>query len=261
MALVEISPEFYSQYNQRLKEFEKIFQYPLGTNTFFIDHGADYFAFFKRLGTPYVFVEEENNKILAIAVIILRYIDRSGSGSLQPIWYICDLKVHPEYRGHYFLQQVLEKAYALYSRLSVSVYGISMNTASRSNRLLSLATRMPLLNLKFSEILNFYFIEMNVFKTVFPDWKDLQVCSLKGIKDLVLNTSKKPMDFYHLSRRAESLDFSIKNIESGKIMFCVPTQDIFVSKLDEAGIKEFSTASVISNLNDIKWSFIESKDI
>ncbi|NCQ51841.1 GNAT family N-acetyltransferase [archaeon] len=87
------------KYSYELKEFEKQFVYPLGNDTFHIEHGqnSDYFSFFEKLGKPNIMVLEKNNKIIGVCSAVLREINN------KKYWYLCDFKIEKEHRGKNYI--------------------------------------------------------------------------------------------------------------------------------------------------------------
>ncbi len=62
-------------YQARVCALEKKADYPLGPNERFkIDHGLDYFAFFKRLGLMHYFVAQDEERVVGVAAGVLRTI-------------------------------------------------------------------------------------------------------------------------------------------------------------------------------------------
>lgn len=147
--LDHISPEM----QQKLKEFERSFDYPLGDGKrFHILHGkgdGDYFGFVKSLGTPkfYVAINKEEREITrqikvdgllverkvilkageiaGVVCGILREMDQPGDKPLKA-WYICDLKVKDEYRGDHIPIRLFQKGFWRYFQCSRG-YAICMN--------------------------------------------------------------------------------------------------------------------------------------
>lgn len=54
--VVSIAPSQFSEYSDQLLKLDQDFTYPLGEDSFKIDHGSQYFSFFQRLGIqPFVY--------------------------------------------------------------------------------------------------------------------------------------------------------------------------------------------------------------
>jgi hypothetical protein len=82
--------------------------YPLGSEGeseyFRIDHGQDYFAFFRRLGSVHVAGVLSGARLVGDCIGVLREVPlnrftNSTKPILSKVWYICDLKLKKEYRG------------------------------------------------------------------------------------------------------------------------------------------------------------------
>lgn len=263
MEIIEITEDLRQSYNDRLRDFEHIFQYPLGNDRFFIDHGMNYFKFFDLLGTPYIYVGEEDSKIVAVAIIVLRDIDIYNSGSKEKIWYICDLKIHPSYRGKFFIQHFTEIVYKRYSHLSSKIYGISMNPSKETNKLIQLASRLPDLDLKLSQELNFYLLNKPQLSTASQlltnKYNTMNFISLRGTKDLILASTNNPLNIAHCSSKKMQEELVTGN--SYKYMFCFPVHEDINSKLSKLDLYPIATASIISNINNCSWDFILTSEI
>ncbi|MFY9589200.1 hypothetical protein [Rickettsia endosymbiont of Halotydeus destructor] len=262
--IVEVTDNLREEYNSQLLRFEKYFTYPFGDDSFTINHGSNYFRFFDLLGTPYILALKDKERIIGITVLVLRNIDILNNGQLEPIWYICDLKIHPGYRGEGIIQQVSNFAISNYSKLSSKIYGISMNsTTHKVNRLVYLAKRLTNINLTYQETLIFYLLNKNQLNHA----GNLLMChfskygyfSLNEIKDLVMMRTEKPLPLIHVVPKDKSN--IIEEAEEYNYMFCLPSSNILINELTQAGITAASTASIISNLTEANWNFILSSEI
>ena len=68
----ELRNEEWKVFESRIADLEKGTSYPLGEDRFEIDHGADYFAFFTRLGQLRYYVVLDGDRVVAVAAAILR---------------------------------------------------------------------------------------------------------------------------------------------------------------------------------------------
>lgn len=271
MQIIEITLPLRNHYNDKLRTFEQIFQYPFGEDSFVIDHGADYFAFFDRLGEPHVFVGLESENVVAVAIGILRDVDLLGTGQLEKVWYGCDLKVHPVHRGNNFAQKVMGVALKKYASISTRIYGISMNPANGTNRVIAYASRIPHLNMKLSGELSFYLLndqQLNkISKIVKNTFGFCDFVSLKGQKDLVLSSTGVSLPFLHFcSPLPGTSNFEEEKVQEflGKgyqYMFCFPSDHSLNTEFRNVDIQAMASASIISNIEKIDWNFIRSSDI
>lgn len=152
--LDNISPEM----QQKLKDFERSFDYPLGDGKKFrILHGkgeGDYFGFVRSLGSPkfYIAINKEDREVIrktnvdgqlieqkvivkageiaGVACGVLRNMNQSDGTSLEA-WYICDLKVKDAYRGDHIPIRLFQRGFWRYFQCSRG-YAISMNPGDGS---------------------------------------------------------------------------------------------------------------------------------
>ena len=106
-------------YNDKLNDFTLKLRnwYPLNNDHFTIDFGKNYFDFFKTIGTDgFHCVYIDNNKISGS--LCCRYTRNS--------WYICDLKVLPEYRGKQITYKLFLRNFIPSYFKSNRAYAISM---------------------------------------------------------------------------------------------------------------------------------------
>lgn len=265
MKIIEVTPSLRSYYKDELRDFAHNFQYPFGQDSFVIDHGQNYFTFFDRLGKPYIYIGEEDNKIIAMIIIVLRDIDLYGQGIKQKIWYICDLKIHPNFRGNYFVQKVVEIVSAKYRYLSSKVYGVSMNSLKGPNRLISFANRINNLGLELSGELNFYLLTFSqlikVKNLLIKDYITFNFISLLRKKDLILNSTKKPLPILHFSPNATFED-KFNNLNNNFLyMFCFSLDNPINTEFKRLKLPQVASASIISNIKNCNWKFILTSDI
>jgi hypothetical protein len=254
MKIIEVTHLLREQYQEQLKEFEKLFTYPLGNDRFSIDHGDNYFSFFDRLGIPYIFLGILSDQVIAVAIAVLRNIEG------EPIWYICDLKVHPSYRGTPFTYALFDYAFHKYSSISEKIYGISMNSRQGNNPVARLARRIPYLKLSLCETLLFYTINnKNLLEIKSLIMDVIGYCtfiSLQGQKDLILSSTKEPLSLLHFSYSGQE-----HYPPSSQYMFCFPELHPSNNIFKKLGIQPSASASIISNMKEMNWSFVESSDI
>jgi len=130
MKFHRISPEERLHFQLGIVEIEQAATYPLGNDFFQLDHGSDYFAFFDRLGEVnyYVVLDGDSaDRVAAVGAGVLRQIPYCQGEVVRPAWYLCDLKVHPDYQHQHLSLRLLR--YALDSDMlrCARGYTISMN--------------------------------------------------------------------------------------------------------------------------------------
>ncbi|MCR9244887.1 MAG: hypothetical protein NXI31_07635 [bacterium] len=120
--------------------FERQFVYPLGEDSFRIDHGADYLEFFRRLGLPVIVVAERARELLGVCVAVIRAFE---GGRLI---YFCDLKVRDRGAGGGLAGRLVRAcrraAETIHGASDAPSFGVSMNPATGPNRMQRLAGRL-----------------------------------------------------------------------------------------------------------------------
>jgi hypothetical protein len=218
----------------KLKEFEKLFTYPFSANEeFVIQHSleGDYFDFFKNLGKPFYYIAtpkkdrtfteriEGNDvsfchkagEIAAAACCVLRTI-KNKAGRDTKAWYICDLKVHPNYRGQH-LPITIFKRVALKRFIQCRKgFAILMNPEVGQPKAASIFKKYSKISGIKTQTLNLYVLSASKFKESYEELKsslvlhglmekdaNLGFVSTSGAKDyLIANKSTKAVRFWNL---------------------------------------------------------------
>ncbi len=191
----------FEEYSDRLKMFEKNFDYPLGEQRFLIQHGQDsilYFDFFKRLGEVFYFVIEDKNQIIGAGCAVLRTINYQGYD--EKIWYLCDFKILKEYRQQGLLKRITLKYFISSYLKSNKMIAVNMSKKENNGLVKKVNSLFSWFNVK---ALPFYFFEFNkeILKNILNDKlkKDFVLLTNKNYKDIVIENKVK--DIYHLVPR------------------------------------------------------------
>ena len=247
------------------QKLEKAISYPLGNDEFQIDHGLDYFAFFKRLGKLNCYAAVKGEEIAATGMGILRNISFRQGEKQRRAWYLCDLKVNQGYRGSHLPLQLLRKAFLpSYIRCSRG-YAISMNPPSGENRIVKLLGRFSWAPSKLAGILNIYscdYEQMTKAQPVLEKHRGaVSYLSLSGKKDLVLKSTGKPMPLLHLNFGDQS-GLPSEPQAGFTHMFCSPATDPLATDLAQMNFRPQATASIIHHrMKNCDWRFILTSDI
>ncbi len=263
-----------ANYNDKLKKFEKKMSnfYKLNEKEYFrLDHGLIYSKFFDRMGKLYMNICFNNKKeIIATGSGILRNINN------EKIWYICDLKIDKQYRGKWIPFKMLMNSLHL-SKYSKKAYGITMNEPS--NKVLKLAKNIKTSFGQFQSAGNLliYLVDskiMHIANEIISKHKGpLFYISLRGIKDIILKSTDKPIELYHVNlfknrNNAQYENYQIYHdiIDNGisKYMFCFHENDPINDILKNNNITTDITANILQHNMDLKpteWDFIQTSEI
>lgn len=252
---------------QELSSFETFLgaTYPLGTDRFSIFHGANYLAFFQRLGKVHYSFIRFQGQLIGTACIILRRHSWKGAEYLMPFWYICDVKVDPKHRGKNLTSLLFASLVPKFITTSMLCYMISMDPDSK--QIVSIASSVvasfPFIQLQ-TKTLKIYSIssieEMKKVMTIFSKWGVyVSFLSLNGLKDLIVNGASLPI--MHLQYGYNAKHTKEDKLVDGKIyMFCTVSDSILDKELLKINIDTKTTATIISHMIS-DFDFIMTSDI
>lgn len=133
-----VSKQNRKKYEDEVYKFqhELIEWYPLGTDEFRIDYGTNYFKYFDRLGDLKYIVCRDGwtKKIVASVCLVLRELKRGKgeSAAVDKVWFIADLKVHPDYRDLHLPYRMLYSNLDLLKKTS-RFYCMHLESADNQN--------------------------------------------------------------------------------------------------------------------------------
>jgi len=195
-----LTPQNWEPYSSELQKLESLTEYPFGSDFFRIDHGASYFGFFERLGDPVFHVALRNHQVIACLAGVLRRIPVAG-GFVQA-WYLCDLKVHPDFRGQRLPTRLFQKNILFNYLRCGRGYAISMNPPDRPNRVIKLAQKFSWLAVQVAGQINLYTLDQDQALKVQPQLSSIvgpvSYLSLAEKKDLVMKSSNQRLKLLHL---------------------------------------------------------------
>lgn len=266
---IQISHDKLDSYNDIVKDFElKLDQsYSLGDDSFTIDHGSAYFDFFKRLGKISYFLILHNHYIVGTGCAILR----TNADVNTSCWYLCDLKILPSHRGKSLPELLFMKMMIKCVQKSSKGYLVTMDkTDKKANPVIKLFTKIKdtiFQSIKFTT-LQIYQVNvkqmLKLHSILEEQWMEISYLSLNGTKDLVLKSTNKPLNLYHLQHGP----FASKGVlltdlpSDADIMFCCTETNKLVSLIRLIGIETSVTATVIHLLNDeFNLNWILTSDI
>jgi hypothetical protein len=249
----------------KLRKLEALIDYPFGFDRFRIDHGKDYFNFFDRLGDTVCYLAADGDELAAIGVAVMRYLPQRNK--TVKAWYLCDLKVSPEFRGRK-LTTMLFKAGLFSSYLKCSkAYCISMNPSDgKPNSVVTLLGKMPWVPLQSAGQLQIYSVDYSSMQAISPILRrtkgKLSYLSHSGRKDLILKSNNALIPLLHVQHGPladKGLDGPQPRFSH---MFCCLESDPLHTALKEAQHHPIATASLLHyNMKNCDWSFVLTSDL
>ncbi len=267
MRIVRIGRSSRARYEAGIRALEESANYPLGEDRFNIDHGSEYFAFFDRLGDALFYAVLDGERVGAAASAILRKIPLQSGGPLRRTWYLCDLKVHPDYRGRHIPLRLLTRAFPMNYLRCPRGYAISMNTPGEShNRVKRLLERFRWAKLSGAGILEIYALDFEGFSSIRALVEHhrgpLSFLSLGGIKDIVLESTGSPMPLIHVQFGPCAERDRPEPVEGATHMFCCSCGDSLGQELKSKGIEPSASATLIQHrMQAADWRFVLTSDI
>ena len=254
-------------FQSRIADLEKGTSYPLGEDRFEIDHGEDYFAFFTRLDQLHYYVVLDGDRVVAVAAAVLRCVPPTRHKKPEQVWYLCDLKVHPEYRGRYLPTAIFAHAFPKLYPISPRAYAISMDADSqRPNRVARMLSRFRLAPMSIATKLGIVSLDAKRMRKVEPILREHFGCvsylSLAGKKDIILQSTRSAMPLLHVQFGPCAEHGHPEPLDGYVHMFCVSMDHPLFEVLKHQAIYPSATATVVHcGMEKWDWSFILTSDI
>lgn len=243
---------------KKLSEFDQHFSYPLGSDFFSLDHGHNYFHFFRRLGEPRFLLAWSGGDLIGVVGCVLRTLPFQK----RKVWYLCDLKIRPDFQGKRLVHEFLKVGLSAFLQDSSWGYGLSMDREDGSNPVVSFVTRLNGLGFENRGKVYFYLFpkafEEKFKKLLEGANRTFGWLSLSGSKDLVLHSTGEILSLSHLvwgaaAGNAGSTDYLLASFWE---------LDPLNQLIQKAGFSVSATASLLSNLpREVDWSFLTSDQV
>jgi hypothetical protein len=264
-------PRRYENYNHHMKKFEKKLSnwYPYGNTVFCIDHGKNYFSFFRRLGEPFYYALFKENDVVGTICYIHRKINNNN------IFYICDLKFDPQIRKQGNLTKIIFRTIPECLLITNKFYAISMNESeNQENTIWQIAKHIGShynISINNAGILNIYslpFEKIIIIDKIIKKYKSenkIGYFSLDGIKNLLIknNNNIEIMKLVHLCyNKNNEENIYYEPLVGYTHMFCTLKTSVLTKFLESCDIKPSATATIISyNMENFNWEFVQTCDI
>ena len=261
-----VSAEALHVWGPRVAALERGARYPLGDDVFSIDHGADYFAFFRRLGRPSFYVAHRAGEVVAVGCVVHRSVPRAGRPPLCAL-YACDLKVAPPFRG---LHLPVRLAWAGLAREYLRCprgYGISMNKAGAPNRVARLMTHFPVVPVRSERLLDIYAMTFAEMSALLPALSatlgPIGFLDLSDKKALVLERTGRVMKILHVQHGPCAEPRSLHPEPDAVHMLCAVRGSRLAQLLQEMGVRPTADATILEHrmVGETDYGFLLTSDI
>lgn len=264
MRIFRVEPEERPAWAGPIAALEASASYPLGADRFRIDHGADYFAFFDRLGEVAYYVAADEGEVVAVGAGMLRRLPFPGGW--EPAWYVGDLKVVPTHRGRHLPLRMLAAAFPVEFPRCRRGYGISMDPPGGRNRVLGISERFPLLPVRQAASLAIWSLTAEEVQALGPVLRRhrgaVSWLSLTGVKDLVLASTGRPLALRHAQHGPLATGGEPEPTPGATHMISAPVGDLLGAELAAAGVAPPATATVIAaGMDGFDWRQVLTSEI
>ncbi len=292
--IAKVRPRERAAFQARLAALERLATYPLGDDTFRLDHGPDYFAFFDRLGEVLYAAALEGETLAAVACGMLRRVPFRQGEAPRRTWYLADLKVHPDYRGRRLPLRMLGRYFPWNYLRCPRGYAISMDPAGGGpNRIARLLGHWRWSPIAAVATLLIWSLDAAAAERAAPivvrHRGPLSVRSLEGVKDLILGSTGRRMPLLHAewprrlgshaepppdpARAGPSTPGSLRSAsaqgerflgpQAGHThMFCAPEGDPLAADLAGLGLRPGATATILAHrMKRCDWRFVLTSEI
>jgi ribosomal protein S18 acetylase RimI-like enzyme len=258
-----LAKEDWKTFGAQLQELESVAEYPYGEDSFKLNHGDNYFAFFERLGKPLFHLALTENRVVACAAGILRTLKIEKKE--VKAWYLCDLKVHPNFQGQGIPAKLFKQNFFSNYLKCRRGYAISMNSANGKNRVVKLLERFSLVPIRYAGKLNFYSFNQTQAQGFHQKLESklgkVSYLSLKGKKDLIMKSTGQPLPLFHIQHGAMAAAGIETASEEGTYMICGFENSALDNLLSE-NFPVSATASILAHrLKPRDWNFVLTSDI
>lgn len=249
MRIFRLTRALLPRWQQQLEALEQLSQYPLGDDTFRVSHGADYFAFFERMGEVIYYAVEEGGELVAVGCGVLRPAPAGG----RRCFYLCDAKVRPSHRGRHVPLLMLRRGFFQNYLRCPRGYFVAMNPADGrvppAARLLAHFKWIPMSMID-SLQLDIYAADAVVMRDARALVEDgrgpAHFVSMRGVKDLLLASTGGPLALLHLAFGSQSDGRAFAEPQPGHVhMWCTPRRSALSARLAAAGLVPTASATVV----------------
>ncbi|MCO5166688.1 MAG: hypothetical protein M9894_10020 [Planctomycetes bacterium] len=269
MRIVQVRPADRPAFQARLAALERLATYPLGDDTFRLDHGADYFAFFDRLGEVVYAAALEGDDVVAVCCGMLRQVPARQGAAAGRAWYLADLKVHPDHRGRRLPLRLLARLFPWNYLRCPRGYGVTMDPPGRAeNRVVRLFGRWRWSPSRPAARLLLWSLDRDQMSRAAPlvtaRRGPVAFRSLEGVKDLVLGSTGRRLQLLHTEWRATAPGPGVVAAPQADHvhMVCAPDGDPLARDLVGLGLAPDASATVIAHrMADCDWRFIQTSEI
>lgn len=202
------------------------------------------------MGDVHYYALADEGRLVAVACGVLR----SGGGAPRR-WYACDMKVHPDYRGRHLPVALFRRAIPLNYLRCPCGYAIAMNPSDgRVPPAVRSFAHFKWLPMWMIDLwpLDIYSADddgmrlaLPLLREAAPERGEPHFVSLRGVKDLVLESTKASLALLHVRFGPPRDERWFPDPQPGHThMWCVPRGEPLAARLEAAGVTPTASATV-----------------
>jgi hypothetical protein len=263
----ELNEEEYKVFLPRVNQFQTRFTFPLGDKHYYFDNGDDYFAWFRNMGNLHYFVALDGDEVVAVAAQIIRQLVSSTGEKTDPFWFLCDLKVHPDYRGLGVPEKIFTNRFPHHYFRCPRGYAVTIDPMDQGeNAIVRMLQNFPLIPFSVATKLGVVMLDTELMEEVDPILRrhrgPVSYSSAAGIRDIVPENGGEPLQLLH-AQFGPCAQPGYKNpVDDHYHMFCAPLGDSLLKDLEIRGIRPATTITVVHHrLDTWKWQFILTNEV
>jgi hypothetical protein len=249
------------QWQQQLEQLERAFSYPLGSDSFTIDHGSDYLRFFERVGRAHIFACAHQDRLAAVGAGVISH--RLGA------WYLCDVKVHPDFRGNRLPLKLFRRYFLGCYLKSQRGYALTMeDQGGRTNPITKIMESLPWTPLKRGCRILFFYEDLertlSAIKIMQATRPGIRFSTLQGIKDLVLKSSGQPIKLLHMEWGKDTdQNIHLREPQQGSLhMWAIQDDSPLIAQLAGENIMPQASGHIFHHrLQSVDWNMLRTSEL
>ena len=263
----ELSEDEYDTFRPRISDFQTRFTFPINHQHFYFDNGDDYFSWFRTMGQLHYFVALDGEEVVAVAAQITRQLVNSAGEKTEPFWYLCDLKVHPDYRGLGIPEKIFTNRFPHHYFRCPRGYAVTIDPIDQSeNAIVRMLQNFPMIPFSVATKLGVIMLDTELMEEVDPILRrhrgPISYSSAAGIRDIVPESGGEPLPVLHAQFGPCAQPGYKDPVDAHAHMFCAPLDDALIKDLAIRGIRPVTTITVVHHrLDSWKWQFILTNEI
>ncbi len=263
----ELNEQEYIEFLPRITDFQTRFTFPIDSKHFYFDNGKDYFAWFKNMGDLHYFVALDGEQVVAVAAQVTRQLVSSSGEKTEPFWYLCDLKVHPDYRGLGIPEKIFTNRFPHHYFRCPRGYAITIDPIDKSeNAIVRMLQNFPMIPFSVATKMGIIMLDTELMEEVDPILRrhrgPISYSSSAGTRDIVPEFGGDPLPILHAQFGPCGQPGYNDPQEGHAHMFCAPLEDALIKDLEIRGIRPVTTMTVIHHrLENWQWQFILTNEI